>query len=57
MNNFDRVRIEEDVVVSTVEARVHGIVLAAMENVVISRAELVIKSANASSERGSKGVV
>ena len=46
---FDRVRSEVGNAVSTVKARVHGTILAAMDSLVIPRVELAMKSVNVSS--------
>ena len=54
-NFFRKVRSEVDNVMTSVESRVKDAVLTAIENLVISRVELALKSANAHSERSVDG--
>ena len=56
-NIADKVRREVDEVITLVEIRVQDAVLTAMENLVICRVELAMKSVDASSGRGMDSVV
>ena len=56
-NFVNKVRSEVDNVMTTVEIRVQNAVLIAMENLVIPRVELAMKSTNASSGRSVDGNV
>ena len=56
-NIVSEVRSEVDSVMTAVETRVQDPVLTAIENLVIPRVGLAMKSVNASTERGMGGVV
>ena len=56
-NIIIKVRSEVDSVMTTVETRIQDAVLTAMENLVIPRVKLAMKSAHASSERSVDGNV
>ena len=56
-NLVNKIRSEVDKVMTSVETRVQDVVLTAIENLVISRVELAMKSVNASSGRGAFNIV
>ena len=56
-NIVSKVRSEEDNVMTSVETRVQDVVLTAIENLVIPKVELAMKSANAHPERSFDGNV